>query len=168
MAILTLRLALCLSIAVVTSVCRTNATAVLPSATGKVPIEGSITANNLNPGAGERISISLVVVPLEELDGMVLSIVLPEGVMLSPGSALEKSFATVRAGDTLVHSALVTLADGGAKSIVGRAVHDGALGVRARSFVFELNPSKAQARDAGRSAVAGDGSKIRVYPGTVK
>lgn len=142
------------------------ATADVPYAwTGKVAIEGAITANHDAPRAGDVFLVYVNATLLRASEGMVIRLLRPQEAETLDGAPLEASWRHVAAGDT--HSFVVPL----------RATGDGELELRAhvalldaegaegaaRSFVLILNPAPhGRPPREGRS---GDGEPLLIYPG---
>ncbi len=137
---------------------------VLPSATGKVAVEGALTANDLTPSVGSVIYVYFNVTPLESMARLELRLRVPPTLVPVAGDAsLTRAFDRVEAGRTVTLIAPLRIMKRGEQTIAGAAqlleTRDLAL---ARSFLLVLNPSPVAAAAAERGTNS-RGEKVIIY-----
>lgn len=136
----------------------------LPSATGKVELEGALTANDLKPPVGNVISVYFNVTPLVRVPSLELRLKLSPALEPVAGNdALSRSFGEVEPGRTVTLSAAVRVMRRGEQTVTGSAhlVERGSL-AQARPFLLELNPAPAREPKAARG-VNQKGEKLIIY-----
>jgi hypothetical protein len=119
--------------------------------TGKVPLEGALSTNNVTPRVDTQVLLYFSVTPLK--GGAVKArFVLPKETVALAGEALEKQFRAVAALETVTHSLRAKVLSSNPLDVLAEAslVEEGGL-VVSRSFHLTLNPA------ARRDAAASDG-----------
>jgi hypothetical protein len=136
--------------------------------TGKVPIEGAISANQDAPRPGDVFLVYVNATPLRPGAGLSIRLLAPEGAEPVEGASLAESWPGGDAGATrsLVVPLRATAREGGIelRAHVALLAADGREEA-ARSFVLVLDPAPTAGRPA-REGRSGSGEPLRIYPGT--
>jgi hypothetical protein len=136
----------------------------LPSPTGKVALEGALTANELKPAAGSTVYVYLNVTPLIRVASLELRLELTPALeaVLGDGS-LSRSFGEVEPGQTVTLSLPVRVVKEGEQVVRAAASLNGrGSAVQARSFLLALNPGPKPEPKATRGT-NGKGEKLIIY-----
>jgi hypothetical protein len=137
---------------------------VLPSATGKVALEGALTANDLTPPAGGVVYVYFNVTPLVQVQDLELRLQLSPALEPVAGTAsLSKSFGIVEPGRTVTLVCPLRVAREGDQTIRASAqlVERQDL-AQARPFLLTLNPSPSPAPKA-ETGTNSKGKKLIIY-----
>ncbi|HKV08388.1 MAG TPA: hypothetical protein VJ725_09635 [Thermoanaerobaculia bacterium] len=136
----------------------------LPSATGKVALEGALTANDITPAVGNVICVYFNVTPLVNVPALELRLQLsPALEPLSGIASLSQTFGSVEQGRTVTLVSRLRVAKSGDQTIRASAqLTEGKDLVQARPFLLTLNPSPAP-EPAAERGTSGKGKKLIIY-----
>ena len=137
---------------------------VLPSATGKIPIEGSLAANDLTPSVGGLIYVYFNVTPLVAVPNLELRLRLSASLVPVAGArSLVRSFGSVGPGQTVVLVTPVRIAETGDQTVTASAqLVDTRELALSRPFLLTLNPSPAPGPRA-ETGTNSKGEKLIIY-----
>lgn len=136
------------------------AAAVLASAKEEVPLDGSLEASALRPGAGETVVLRFEVVPRLGVERLRLRIALPDGLVPISPAATEADFDDVAAGRVVGLELRVEVRTAAPRRVLATAtLAEGDRLKLERSFVLDLN-----AADAAPSPLPREGTDRRGRP----
>jgi hypothetical protein len=105
------------------------------AATGKVPVEGALTASNLAPRPGAVVFLYFNATPLDAPTDLKLDVTLPEGVELLGGGDLKKTVHIGKTGESAGMTLTIRVVTPGEKKIFANAaLHPGGYFVESRAF----------------------------------
>ena len=137
---------------------------VLPSPTGKVALEGALTANELKPTVGSTVYVYFNVTPLVRVPSLELRLQLSPALDAASGKeSLSHSFGEVERGQTVTLSVPVRIVREG-EQVVRASANLSARGsvVQARPFLLIFNPSPTPEPKASRGTNS-RGEKLIIY-----
>jgi hypothetical protein len=130
--------------------------------TGKVPIEGSLSASNSTPAANGYVVLYLSATPL--VSGPVeLRFILPKQVAPAGTASTTKRFPSVAALETVSFSLPVQVLTVDPVNIVASAGVGQGERLTNRPFLITLNPPAVPAASTGRDGQSSDGRPIVIY-----
>jgi hypothetical protein len=140
------------------------ASPVVPSATGKVALEGALTANDLTPPVGSVIYVYFNVTPLVNVPALKLRLQLSPALEPIAGDAsLSRSFGSVEQGRTVTLVCPLRIANAGDQTVRASAhLMERQDLAQARPFLLTLNPSPVPAPKEQRGANS-KGEKLIIY-----
>jgi hypothetical protein len=108
---------------------------VAAAATGKIPVEGALTASNLTPKPGAVVFLYFNVTPLVAPADLQLEVQLPKAFELLGGGDLKKTVHIGKAGESAGMTLAVRIVAPGEKQILATAaLHQSADFVESRTF----------------------------------
>src|SRR5690349_17789427 len=137
---------------------------VLPSPTGKIALEGALTANDLTPPVGNVVHVYFNVTLLVAVPALELRLQLsPALEPIAGASCLSRRFGSVEPGQTVTLVCPIRILKAGDQTVRGSAqlVERQRL-AQARPFLLALNPSPEPAPKAERGTNS-KGEKLIIY-----